>query len=153
MKKIVTIGWWNGHSHMLAGLKNSKLSKKISLKSIVSMSDDGRTTWNLMQKFQESLWVHLPPPWDLRRCLYSLSNSQYSLELSVLFETEISISGDISEYSLSDMLDEIGVSKKLKKYLLEKNKYFLDFVLPIDSSVSRHKFWNILMASLYYNYL
>jgi hypothetical protein len=40
---------------MLSGLKNSKFYKNISLKSIVSMSDDGRTTGNLMEKFQEAL--------------------------------------------------------------------------------------------------
>lgn len=153
MKKIVTIGWWNGHSHMLSGLKNSKFYKNISLKSIVSMSDDGRTTGNLMEKFQEALWIHLPPPWDLRRCLYSLSNSKNASELSVLFETEISISGNIANYSLSDMLDKIGVSNTLKQYLQWKNWYFLDFILPIDAKIASHKFWNILMASMYHNYL
>jgi hypothetical protein len=49
--------------------------------------------------------------------LYSLSNSKNASELSVLFETEISISGNIANYSLSDMLDKIGVSNTLKQYL------------------------------------
>ncbi len=50
------------------------------------MSDDWRTTWELIRAFDDELWLHLPPPWDLRRCLFSLSNSDYKDYFKLVFE-------------------------------------------------------------------
>ena len=76
MKNITTIWGWNWQSNLLDWLFLN-LKDELNISSIVSMSDDGRTTWELMKAFNDELWFHLPPPWDLRRCLFSLSNSQY----------------------------------------------------------------------------
>jgi len=75
MKKIVTIGWWNGQSNLLDAFYRY-LDKDIEISSIVSMSDDWRTTWKLMKEFEKQLNLHLPPPRDLRRCLFMMSDSK-----------------------------------------------------------------------------
>ena len=92
---IVTIGWWNGQSNLLSAFyeyfwKNWDLGKKVNLSAIVSMSDDWRTTWKLMRAFDSELWIHLPPPGDLRRCLFSLSDSKFRKNFQLLFESLIS---------------------------------------------------------------
>ncbi|MBT3726232.1 hypothetical protein HOG21_00580 [bacterium] len=42
-----------------------------------------------MREMQEKLDLHMPPPGDLRRCLFSLSGSVYRNEFERLFETVI----------------------------------------------------------------
>ena len=84
MKKITTIWWGNGQSNLLDWLFTT-IWDKIEISSIVSMSDDGRTTWDLMRAFDDELWLHLPPPWDLRRCLFSLSKSNYRDYFKLVF--------------------------------------------------------------------
>ena len=153
MKKIVTIGGGNGHSNLLSGIFHSNSYSKIELQSIVSMSDDGRTTGALMNKFENELWLHLPPPWDLRRCLFSLSFSEFRDDFSKIFETKISSEAYMSSFSLRDLFVLAWANDKLIEYMENKNNYFLNFILPIESSIEWHKFWNILMASLYYNFL
>lgn len=61
MKKVVTIGGGNGHSNMLKGIRKVFL-KDIELTSIVSMSDDGRTTGMLMKIFEKEKNAYFPPP-------------------------------------------------------------------------------------------
>ena len=58
---IVTIGGGNGHSNILAGIHET-FENRVNLSSIVSMSDDGRTTGLLMRYFSEDLSIHFPPP-------------------------------------------------------------------------------------------
>ena len=153
MKKLVTIGGWNGHSHILAGLKNSDFFHTIDLSAIVSMSDDGRTTGLLMQQFEEKYDEHLPPPWDLRRCLYELAECEHARELGKIFESTLSLEWNISDYSLYEMIESLNISQKCLEYLQSKNEYFLNFSLEIEAPIVDHKFWNILMACLYKNFL
>ncbi len=70
MIKITTIGWGNGQSNLLDAFYEN-LWENIEITSVVSMSDDGRTTGELMWAFNDELGLHLPPPGDLRRCLFS----------------------------------------------------------------------------------
>lgn len=153
MKKIVTIWGGNGHSQLLKWLRNSSFFSDISLKSIVSMSDDGRTTGELMWVFEETLWRHLPPPWDLRRCLFSLSQSSFRKEFETLLEQTIESQSKIWDLNLGEMLEILSISSWLKSYISKKQSYIYDFNLPIDAPISGHKFGNILMATLYYNFL
>jgi len=153
MKNIVTIGWWNGHSHLLQTLKNSDFFDELQISALVSMSDDGRTTWKLMKQFETKFAKHLPPPGDLRRCLYVLSQSQYSSQLQNIFEQVIELKGNISDYKLFDLFQWLEIEDDFFKYIQSKNMYFLEFVLEIDEPIAGHKFWNILMASLYNNFL
>lgn len=151
--KILTIGWGNGQGSILR-LLHEKINKNmgdISLSSIFSMSDDGRTTWVLMKEFYKSFWVDLPPPGDIRKGLYSLSNSSKKQELMDLFETIFELGWNISDYSISDMLS----------FLLENQDYdiwkmFMNldrgYILDINSPIAWHKFGNILMAALFAKY-
>lgn len=171
MKKVTTIGWWNGQSNLLDGLFTI-IWDRIEITSIVSMSDDGRTTWELMRVFEDELWLHLPPPWDLRRCLFSLSNSIYRDYFKLIFEYIFLNEENISKFDILNLfrqankellffwkawifkseLEEFDLSRwNLYSFIKNKfNSYFL-FKLPLKSSIKWHKFWNILMANLYYN--
>ncbi|MCD5382957.1 2-phospho-L-lactate transferase CofD family protein [Candidatus Gracilibacteria bacterium] len=93
--KIVTIGGGNGQSNLLSAFyeylgKNEKMRKIVKLSAIVSMSDDGRTTGKLMRAFDSELGIHLPPPGDLRRCLFALSDSKFRKNFQMLFESLVS---------------------------------------------------------------
>lgn len=99
MKKIVTIGWGNWHSNFLWCIKD--LGYEIS--SIVSMSDDGRTTWELMRLFDENFWIHFPPPWDVRKCIYSISNFEYSSFFENIFENVFIEDQDISNFNILEL--------------------------------------------------
>lgn len=153
MRNIVTIWGGNGHSHLLWALKNAHFFHELHVKSIVSMSDDGRTTGKLMKQFEETFDQILPPPWDLRRCLYALSESPYSWEFQDLFEHVIKWDWDISDFDMKSLLESSWVSKNLLAHIKEKNTYFLSFSLSIAKPISWHKLWNILMACLYQNFL
>ena len=150
-KNIVTIWWWNWHSNLLEAIYFSFLDK-INLKSIVSMSDDGRTTWKLMDLFDRDLALYLPPPWDLRRCLYSLSGSIYRDNFKKYFEEEIVLDFIIKNLSLRDIFLLSWVSKEFIKHLEKFDSDFLNFKLPINSGLLWHKLGNILMSFLYYNF-
>jgi len=149
--KITTIWWWNWQSNLLDWL-NSYFWDDIKISSIVSMSDDWRTTWVLMKAFNDKLNIHLPPPWDVRRCLFSLSKSKYKDLFKMYFEQEITLDWDIKDFSIKDILLSLDSSNDFIEYISREKKDFLDFVIPLDIKIKWHKFWNILMASLFYNY-
>ena len=155
MKNIVTIWWWNWHSAVLKWLynnfKENDSFEDFNISAIVSMSDDGRTTWLLMREMKSELWIHMPPPWDLRRCLFSLSDSEFRDEFSKLFETVMHFEWSIWNFSILDILIELWEPDDFIENLRSHNADFLNYKLPIACPVSWHKFWNILMASLYYN--
>ena len=144
---IVTIGWWNGQSNLLDALYKYGDSK-MNISSIVSMSDDGRTTWELMTKFSDELGLHLPPPWDLRRCLFMMSGSDQRDEFKQYLETVIERDFLIKDISIRDYFEIVWAGKKFLKSI---ERYKLDYKLPLSSSVKWHKVWNLLMANLYYN--
>lgn len=149
-KKIVTIWWWNGQSNLLDSMyRYFKWDYEIS--SIVSMSDDGRTTWELMRKFKDELWLHLPPPGDLRRCLFMMSGSKKRDEFRQYLETVIERDFIISELCIWDYFKLVWADDTFKKHLESFGKEYLDFTLPLSSSVKGHKVGNILMANLYFN--
>ncbi len=172
MFKITTIWWWNGQSNLLDGLF-TELSNDIDISSIVSMSDDWRTTWMLMKSFEDELGLHLPPPWDLRRCLFSLSNSKYRDYFKLVFEYTFLNEENIKNFTILDLFKQVNkellffwrgweLKDELKKFIdfcswnLYENidrkcKNIFKFKLPLEASLKWHKFWNILMASLYYN--
>ena len=169
--KITTIWGWNWQSNLLDWL-NLKFLDKIKVSSIVSMSDDWRTTWELMRLFDSELGLHLPPPGDLRRCLFSLSKSKHKDYFKFIFELQFLNEKNISDFSIFDLfsqahkeilflwkkvdflqeVEDFSNKKwKLFKYLEYKMWKFFEFKLPLNSQLKWHKFWNILMASLYFN--
>lgn len=107
MKNIVTIWGWNGQSNLLDWF-SEELSSEINISSIVSMSDDGRTTWELIKDFNSQLWLHLPPPWDLRRCLFSLSNSIYKDYFKLVFEYVFLTEENISWLTILDLFKQVN---------------------------------------------
>ena len=171
--KITTIWWGNWQSNLLDWL-NKKFGDKIEISSIVSMSDDWRTTWELMKAFNNELGLHLPPPWDLRRCLFSLSESKYKSYFKLVFEYTFLNEEKISNFTIFDLFLQVhkeilffwketefkddlvnfveNQSWELFDYLSKKAKDIFEFKLPLKSTLKWHKFWNILMASLYYNF-
>ncbi len=150
MKKIVTIWWGNGQSVLLDALYKY-FPKNVEISSIVSMSDDGRTTGKLMKEFDEQLGLHLPPPWDLRRCLFMMSCSKKRDEFKQYFETVIEKNESIISLTVRDYFTIVGASEKFLKDLESIHPQFLDFSLPLSSPIKGHKMGNILMANLYYN--
>lgn len=149
MKKIVTIGGWNGQSNLLDALY-CNIWSEVHITSIVSMSDDGRTTGTLMRAFKDELDLHLPPPWDLRRCLFSLSSSFLRDDFKSVFESVFSIDKPISHFCIWDLFKKYS-TEKLFEYMKNNFSDIFEFQLPLNSTLQGHKFWNILMASLYFN--
>ena len=171
--KITTIWWGNWQSNLLDWM-NKAFWDKIEISSIVSMSDDWRTTWELMKAFNNELGLHLPPPWDLRRCLFSLSESKYKSYFKLVFEYTFLNEEKISNFTIFDLFLQVhkeilffwketefkddlvnfveNQSWELFDYLSKKAKDIFEFKLPLKSTLKWHKFWNILMASLYYNF-
>ena len=145
IQKVVTLGWWNGHSNMLSGI-HKVLQERIELSAIVSMSDDGRTTGRLMRYFHEDIGLHFPPPWDLRRCLYFLSDSKYALDFQNYFEFILQDDILISDISLGEICKIVWIYDLLEKLDFP---YFKNFI-PIHHSLEWHKFWNIFMWFLFY---
>ena len=123
----------------------------IEVSSIVSMSDDGRTTGKLMRKFEEDLALHLPPPGDLRRCLFMMSDSSDRHKFQQYLETVIEIDTKIKDLTIHDYFSLVWANEKFLKNLSKLDVDFLDFMLPLSSSIKWHKMGNILMACLYYN--
>lgn len=149
-KKIVTIGWWNGQSNLLDALYRY-FKKDIEISSIVSMSDDGRTTGKLMKKFEDELGLHLPPPGDLRRCLFMMSHSKRRDEFQQYLETTIELDFPIKKLTVWDYFSLVGAKEDFHSFLSEKEAHILDLKLPLSSSIKGHKVGNIVMANLYYN--
>lgn len=166
-KKIVTIWGGNWQSNLLSAFYEYS-ENKYDISSIVSMSDDGRTTWELMRKFQEELRMHLPPPGDLRRCLFMMSDSAKRDEFQQYMETVIERDLEISQLTIWDYFRLVWADESFKKHLesfsflsLQKRNWgwsffpwennFLSFTLPLSSSIKGHKVGNILMANMYYN--
>lgn len=171
MKKILTIWWWNGQSNLLDWLFEM-FKEDIEISSIVSMSDDWRTTWTLMKAFNEELWLHLPPPWDLRRCLFSLSNSSFRDYFKLIFEYTFLNEEKISNFSILELFKQANkellffwkawaYKSELEEFVFDRWSLFsflkmkfadyFTFKLPLKSILKWHKLWNILMANLYYN--
>jgi len=173
MIKVTTIGWGNGQSNLLNAFYEYG-SDKLQISSIVSMSDDGRTTGDLMRVFNEQLWIHLPPPWDLRRCLFSLSDSKYRNYFKLAFEYVLLNEENIWDFTLLDLFIQVnkellffwkaGVLKSELEFFVYEKKWdlyhflthtypeILDFQLPLKRELKWHKFGNVLMGSLYYNF-
>jgi uncharacterized cofD-like protein len=149
-KKIVTIWGGNWQSNLLDALYRYG-SEDYEISSIVSMSDDGRTTGELMRKFQDELGLHLPPPGDLRRCLFMMSGSEKRNEFQQYLETVIERDLKILDLTLWDYFKLVGAEKDFLNHIKKIEKNILDFILPLGSSIKWHKVWNILMANLYYN--
>jgi len=150
-KKIVTIWGGNGQSNLLDWLYQH-VWHDLEISSIVSMSDDGRTTGELMRKFQQELGIHLPPPGDLRRCLFMMSGSPKRDEFQQYLETVIEQDFQISELPLEEYFTMVWADTAFLKHISDiGGKNMLDFKLPLDSSIKGHKVGNILMGNLYYN--
>jgi len=179
IKNITFIGWWNGQSGILKLFKDytKKISESNSINynviSIVAMSDDWRTTWMLMRSFKQELGIHLPPPWDIRRILFTLSKSKYKDFYSLIFDKTFDLDIEIWKLNILELFLEISkellkswklvdlksdvenfVNKKWEIFNIinNLNSELLEFKLPLKSSIKWHKFWNILMANLYYNF-
>ncbi|MCD5374907.1 2-phospho-L-lactate transferase CofD family protein [Candidatus Gracilibacteria bacterium] len=148
--KIVTIGGGNGQSNLLDALYRYG-EEAYEISSIVSMSDDGRTTGELMKKFQDELGLHLPPPGDLRRCLFMMSSSPLRDEFQQYLETVIERDIQIFKLTIGEYFTLVGADDNFLKRIHETEKNILDFKLPLNSSIKGHKVGNILMANLYYN--
>jgi uncharacterized cofD-like protein len=149
-KHIVTIGWWNGQSNLLDGLYEY-YKTEIHLSSIVSMSDDGRTTGQLMKLFEEELGIHLPPPGDLRRCLFMMSDSPRRDEFQKYLETTIEKDFPIQKLTLWEYFSLVGAKEDFYEFLKNTHPEILWYKLPLKASSKGHKVGNLVMASLYYN--
>lgn len=150
MKKIVTIWGGNGQSNLLDALYQYG-SEELEISSIVSMSDDGRTTGELMRKFKDELWLHLPPPGDLRRCLFMMSGSPRRDEFQQYLETVIEQDIAIEALSISQYFSLVWATDMFLSDISQLDNMFLQFRLPLSSSIKWHKVGNMLMANLYYN--
>ncbi len=156
MKKIVTIWWGNGQSHLLDAFY-TYASRKYKISTIVSMSDDWRTTGELMNIFSNELGTYLPPPWDLRRCLFMMSSSPKREEFQKYLETPACQDIQISSLKIEDYFSLVGADVSFLQHLtsmissFKYEKDICDFILPLNSSILGHKMGNILMANLFYN--
>ncbi len=153
-KNMVFIGWWNGQSNILKWIRDVFEEVKHKITSIVSMSDDWRTTWLLMNLYNSRFWDHLPPPWDLRRCLFALSKSVYKDKFATFLEFEIKENDKlISETTIKNLFEIASWNNQDFISYLEKNyKDILEYKLDIDSPIQWHKVWNLVMAILYHNF-
>lgn len=145
--KIVTIWWWNAQSNLLRLFNDSSyFCDEIELSSIVAMSDDWRTTWILMRELFSVTWKFFSPMWDVRKCLYSLSNHKKLDELKENLENIFDKNEKVRNFNIKRILEENNLS-----FLEESFWDYLDFKLPFDFNISGHKTWNILIAILIYN--
>lgn len=172
MKNITTIWGGNWQSNLLDGLFLN-LKDEVNISSVVSMSDDWRTTWELMKAFNDELWFHLPPPWDLRRCLFSLSNSQYRDYFKLIFEYVFLNEEKVTHFTILELFKQANkellffwrawvyksdleefVFDRWNLYSFLKSKFgsYFKFKLSLKDSIKWHKLWNILMANLYLNF-
>lgn len=104
MTHIVTIGGGHGQSDLLDALRLHSPISPLHLSSVISMSDDGRTTGELMRLFRRYLHIHLPPPGDIRRQLYTLSCLPDRKDIEASMERVLQDATLISDYSIADFL-------------------------------------------------
>jgi len=76
MKYVITIWWWTWTFNLVSALKKIH---DVFINSIVTMSDDGWSTWILRDEY----WIL--PPGDLRRALVALADENKSKFLRELF--------------------------------------------------------------------
>ena len=76
MKNIITIWWWTWTFNLVSALKNID---DIFVHAIVTMSDDGGSTWFLRDEYG------ILPPWDLRRAIVALADEDKTEFLRKLF--------------------------------------------------------------------
>ncbi len=76
MKSILTIWWWTWTFNLVSWIK--KLDN-IFINTLVTMSDDGGSTWALRDEYG------ILPPWDLRRAIVALADEDKSEFLRKLF--------------------------------------------------------------------
>ena len=76
MKNVITIWWWTWTFNLVSGLKNIE---NVFVHAIVTMSDDGGSTWFLRDEY----WIL--PPWDLRRAIVALADEDKTEFLRKLF--------------------------------------------------------------------
>ena len=81
MKHILTIWGWSGTFNLVSGLKQLD---DVFIHTLVTMSDDGGSTWFLRDEY----WIL--PPGDLRRALVALSDENKSRFLRKLFSYRFS---------------------------------------------------------------
>lgn len=122
--------------------------KHMQINTIVSMSDDGRTTGKLMRVFQKYLGIHLPPPGDLRRPLYVLSQSENTSLLEASMEEVITSSKALSEIKISQYFDDLkGITPEKREHVYKKYAEILEEIIPIsEEKVDGYKRGNLLMA-------
>jgi hypothetical protein len=56
-----------------------------------------------MREYKKAFGIHLPPPGDLRRCLFSLSQSSNRELYKILFETVLTSKNIVSSCTLKDL--------------------------------------------------
>jgi len=82
-----------------------------------------------------------------------MSNSKYKADIEKYFETIFTIDIPVKDLNISEMFKICWI----RKWLLEEFiniwwKEFLNYSIPISSSIEWYKLWNFLMWVLYYNY-
>lgn len=107
-----------------------------------------------MKVFDKYLWVHLPPPGDLRRPLYVLSQAQNVVDLETSMEEVLNIDRKLSDMTLKDYLDWLrGISNDRRTEIEKQYSEILGVSIAIeDEKVEWYKRWNLLMTCLFCAY-
>lgn len=122
-----------------------------------------------MREYKKAFHIHLPPPGDLRRCLFSLSQSPNRELYKILFETVLTSENIVSSCTLKNLfeltyvqnlqenhsVENQNILKNFETILDEIRTYdpsLLEIKLPLEISLSGHKFGNILMAALFHHF-
>ncbi len=124
MKKIITIGGWSGTFNVVSALKKLE---NVQICPIVSMSDDGGSTWFLRDEYG------ILPPGDIRRALVALADDKKVEFLKKLFSYRFK-DGFLAWHNLGNLImkasediagDYIQALRELEKVLgIEKWKVF-----------------------------
>lgn len=99
MKKIVVLGGGTGMSFLVKGLKNFPLS----ISTIVSVSDDGRSTKNIREEFD------IPAVGDIRKVLVALSENEDLAQSLLNYRIN---KGYLQEYAVGNII--IAALTKIK---------------------------------------
>ena len=91
-KNVVVFGGGNGMSTLLSGLKLFP----ISITSVVSVSDDGKSTGRLREEF------NMPAVGDIRRVLIALSETEPLVE--ELFNYRFETKSDLNGHTVGNLL-------------------------------------------------
>lgn len=78
---VITIGGWTGSYHILPSLKNIP---DVKISAIVTMADDGWSTWRLRDEYG------VLPSWDIRKAIVALSDEEKKSLLRELFNYRFS---------------------------------------------------------------